>query len=672
MSGVAGLVSYTDSLVNASNTKANVAAMMAAMPHRCADRLDIWQQDEVAFGFGELAASIGLPKTGFPFVSQSQQVVVMLNGNVHNLSEIQSELGRVTIHQDLPLLPQLLALGYRKWGESLANKLVGEFVLFVWDIAARELYAARDAVGTRFFYYRTENGCLEFASEIKAFFAIPHSRRRINQSRLLDFLAIEFDRDEQVQTMYEGVFRLPQGHYLKYAKAGLRIQRYWHPENLSERTFNNHKDCAEEFSWMLQLAIKDRLRGEQPVASALSGGLDSSTIAALTQRKLNHPLHTFTLTQRNKNQCADWQCVKRMLEQDDFQATVIAADEPIAFYTDLMEKVRHFDEPFSWTHSLCDILTYSSAKAAGCGVMIDGTAGDMLFYSTEKTLNLAAASGKFSIMREAINAAKFNEIEQGEINLLLRSIRRRWIPERWRTAIRPLFRAQLYKDYIDADYSGNFLAYLKPRIAEEYVQNKLEQRNERRKDWVGESELVKHAYRYLSGEIAFAQENKETASAFCQIESASPFADRRLVEFALQMPESAKMAIPSYKWLLREVGKELLPREISQRRDMAAHPGWDFTDYFITLWNHHYANWSPSPEFATIDALLSEFGSRQLGLSSTTKTTADSLKRAESVSKVDSANYVSTRAAQQRAKVSPEHKFERFTLEALNQWLLTP
>jgi len=607
MSAVAGIISFPNANDRNASLDADLQAMLPTMEHRGPDGVFSWHGSHVALGYCELGPSIGLSESGYPFVSTPHRLVIMLNGAIHNLTDLQRKLIGFELAQDSPLAPQVLAHGYRQWGDDLANHLVGEFVLFIWDVAKQELFAVRDAVGTRFFYYRIEGDRFEFASEIKALLAVPGSRKTINEGRVLDYLAIEFDRDEQVETFYEGILRLPQGRCLKFDFSGLHITRYWQPENMTEKLFSNRSDCVEEFGNILQLAIKDRLAGDLPVAATLSGGLDSSTLVALSQHKLNYPLRTFTLAQIDKSSCEDWKCVQQMLRQVNYHSKIMSADEPADLYQALVQNIMDFDEPFTLTHGLCDLLVFSQAKAAGSGVMLDGMAGDMLFHTATKTLSLAIATGDLHTVRAAIQAAKFHRLPVSQLKLLFRYLRRRLLPQKLADKLKEIFSHRILRGHIEAGYSGNLLRYVKPAIAEAYVQDRLAKRSENRAAWAGESSLVKHAHLYLSGELAFAQENKETTAAYCQMESASPFADRRVVEFALRMPEWAKMGLPNYKWLLRSVSNGLLPDSVTQRPDIAGHPGWEFYDHFSRQWSKYQQFPGLTGEqFAKIEHLLDE------------------------------------------------------------------
>src|SRR5262249_46830919 len=157
-----------------------------------------------------------------------------------------------------------------------------------------------------------------FASEIKGLLALERIEPRLNESRLLDYLVIRFDRDDEVGTFYQGIDRLPAGHAMRITANDAKIWRYWDPGILPAITFASLEECADAFLERLRVAVKCRLRSIGQVGATLSGGLDSSSIVALISKEfrneLSQPLCTFSLIRHDRENCPDWLSIRQMLK----------------------------------------------------------------------------------------------------------------------------------------------------------------------------------------------------------------------------------------------------------------------------------------------------------------------------------------------------------------------
>lgn len=158
-------------------------------------------------------------------------------------------------------------------GAQCPDRIIGEFAFFIWDERRRSLFGARDAAGTRHFYYHAGRGWFGFASEIKGLLATGLIAARLNESRVLDYLVEAYDRDDQIGTFYQDIVRLPAGHAIEVSAQGVKTWRYWEPGNLPVNKFSSLEECAEAFLDQMRVAVKCRLRSNGPVGAMLSGGL---------------------------------------------------------------------------------------------------------------------------------------------------------------------------------------------------------------------------------------------------------------------------------------------------------------------------------------------------------------------------------------------------------------
>lgn len=390
MSGIAGIIHFDGKPVEPGL----IEKMTSAMAHRGPDGINHWVKGSVALGQCMLRTTPESLEEHQPLTNEDESLVLVMDGRVDNWEELRRELlGRGAVLRDRSDA-ELVLRAYAIWGEECPDRIIGEYVFFVWDARQRRLFGARDAAGTRHFYYHAGNGWFGFASEIKGLLALGRIEPRLNESRLLDYLVEEFDRDDEVGTFYQDINRMPAGHAMWATENGARAWRYWNPGGLPAVTFASLDECTDGLLEQLRIAVRCRLCSISPVGAMLSGGLDSSSIVGLISKEfrdaLTWPLRTFSLIRDDRGTCPDWQSIRHLLDEHDWIdpiiiTSAIAGDICLA-YIDMVPSV---DEPFAFTNSLTSSLVYEAARNCGCRVVFDGMAGDLLFYGPEVSLDYA-------------------------------------------------------------------------------------------------------------------------------------------------------------------------------------------------------------------------------------------------------------------------------------------
>lgn len=571
MSAIAGILCIDGAPVATGAIEAMAAAMRARGP----DGLTHWRQGPVALAQCMLRTTPESLEEALPLANEDQSLVLVMDGRVDNFEELRRQvLGKGVILRTRSDA-ELVLRAYEIWGEACVDRIVGECVFFVWDARRQRLFGARDGAGARHFYYHQGPGWFAFASEIKGLLALPIARR-LNETRLLDYLVEAFDRDDEVGTFYQGILRLPAGHAMTASSVGVRTWRWWNPGELTQQTFASLAECTEAFMEQLRVAVKCRLRSIKPVGAMLSGGLDSSTIVGLISKEfrgeLREPLRTVSLIREDREACPDWRSIEQILRADPWlQPTVVTSAAVDQMWQRHLDSIARADEPFSVFNGLTYGLTYAAAREAGCGVVLDGMAGDVLFYDLSKTKGLVARSARFSQIGPLGQAYRYHVVPFGPWRDLLAALPGAWVPQALRALLRPPVRR--LRD-ARALKSGD-LARLRPDVARAYLAAKraaADAKGQNRHD----NEQQEHAGRFTSGLISFGHETYGPLALAQGVEPRSPFSDRRVIEFAIRMPVEAKWAIPAYKHLLRTGGQGLLPQVVLGRSDIGSHPGWTF------------------------------------------------------------------------------------------------
>lgn len=564
VSAIAGVVQFDGTPIEPGL----IERMTAAMASRGPDGISHWKNGSAGLGHCALRATPESLVEVQPLTNEDGTMVLVMDGCVDNGEDLRRDLrSRGVVLRD-PSDAELVLKAYEVWGEESAGRIIGELVFFVWDSRRRTLFAARDAAGTRHFYYHVADRWFGFASEIRGLLALARIDCRLNESRLLDYLVDEFDRDDEVGTFYRGITRLPAGHAMRIGERGVHTWRYWNPERLTELRFASLGECAEAFAEQLRTALKSRLRATGSIGAQLSGGLDSSSIVGLIDREFRHeltpPLKTFSLIREDKERCPEWQSIRRLIDDGWIDSRVITPRGGAEVWRSYVGGLAGLNEPATFTAGYTDFLLCRAARSAGCRVVLDGTAGDLLFYSCQRSL---LRSKTLAQRRGAFRAARRHGAAPMLPGLMWRGL---WAatPEPVRAVGRTL-RPRFWRPGVNA-------RLLHRDVARRLVETRLAARRERGGAASQANDTSDHARDFTCGLLSYAHEINGQIALSAGLEPRSPFSDRRMIEFSLRMPLEAKLAAGWYKWLLRKSMAGTLPAAVQWRRDVGTHPGGEF------------------------------------------------------------------------------------------------
>jgi asparagine synthase (glutamine-hydrolysing) len=280
--GIAGIVAL--SATAPPVTEAAVVAMCDTMAHRGPDGAGSWIPDDRRIGLGHRRLSIiDLSASADQPMSDGEGTVwVVFNGEIYNHAELRRELQFAghhfrTDHSDT----EVIVHGFKQWGIDCVQRFRGMFAFALWDARRRELWLVRDRIGIKPLYWCRHGGQLRFASEIKALLADPAVPRAVNEDGLFHYLS--FLTTPAPDTLFAGIHKLPGGSWLKVAADGsITERRYWdaltHAEDLSGKS---EDEICEQIIAELRTSVALRKIADVPVGVFLSGGIDSSTNAAL-------------------------------------------------------------------------------------------------------------------------------------------------------------------------------------------------------------------------------------------------------------------------------------------------------------------------------------------------------------------------------------------------------
>ncbi|MHB1192720.1 MAG: asparagine synthase (glutamine-hydrolyzing) [Longimicrobiales bacterium] len=268
--------------------------MTDTLAHRGPDDRGTWVGEKAALGARRLAV-VDLSAAGHqPMVGEDGSVVLVHNGEVYNFRELEQrhrlrEGHAFRSRTDTEVLLHL----YEELGMDMVPELDGMFAFAVWDGREREFYLVRDRYGIKPLFWQRDGEHLRFASEIKALLADRRVPRQASFQALHDYLALGYVPG--TQTAFQGIHEVPPGHWMRVGADGsVTLRRYWDLE-FAEDDALGEREVAERALELMDAAVGRQLVSDVPVGVLLSGGLDSSALAALMLRRVGEPIRTYTV-----------------------------------------------------------------------------------------------------------------------------------------------------------------------------------------------------------------------------------------------------------------------------------------------------------------------------------------------------------------------------------------
>ena len=542
MCGIAAFLSRTDQQVD----RAALERMVAAVAHRGPDGEGLFVEGRVGFGHRRLAI-IDLSAAGAqPMHCAASGRVIIYNGEIYNYLELRAELqaGGYRFHTESDT--EVILAAYDRWGAECVQRFNGMWAFALLDQRQHLVFCSRDRFGVKPFYYVDDPRFFAIGSELRQLLPLLESRKA-SREVLLNFLS--FGVDEQgTETFFAGVRRLAPGHNLFYSvtNGSYSIERYYSvPEQDAPRRMSG-PEASVALRELLTDAVRLRLRSDVRVGTCLSGGLDSSSIAAIAVSLTRdaHGPRFASITAASESATNDESAyAKIVVDHAELDWHRILPDFE-AFAGTLREVVRAQEEPFRSPSVCMQFLVMQEAKRRRIPVLLDGQGGDETLLGYERYVTFAIRelygnSGLGSALRFMRNVAKNNEkLKLGSQLLFLADLcmpALRWIRYRRRVG-----RARWFPTL------GHFRRTHRQPPATMF---ELQRRQV-------EAENIPHLLRY-----------EDKNSMWHSIETRLPFLDYRLVEFALNLATGVKVKDGWTKFVLRDAVRDLLPPAIVWRKN---------------------------------------------------------------------------------------------------------
>lgn len=284
-----GFVGFIDENDQTYDHRAAIVAMADAIAHRGPDSEGYFEDGRAALGFRRLAI-IDLAGANQPLYNENRSLVLVFNGEIYNYRELRRQLIAAGHAFSTQGDAEVVLHGFERWGAGVLDRLRGMFAFALYDTATGELFCARDAFGIKPLYYAVEGGRILFGSEIKGLLAHPNARRSLNERRLAHWLCMEYLPDEE--TLFEGVRKLPAGHWLRW-RNGRAERGRWFVPRFAPDAGRSLKESAEAIEAALRESVAAHAIADVDVGCFLSAGVDSSLVAQEAARVME--ARTFTI-----------------------------------------------------------------------------------------------------------------------------------------------------------------------------------------------------------------------------------------------------------------------------------------------------------------------------------------------------------------------------------------
>jgi asparagine synthase (glutamine-hydrolysing) len=558
MCGIAGFVSR-QSFSDPSSPR-DLRRMMDSIGHRGPDDRGVFSDSHCALGHLRLSI-VDLATGQQPMFNEAGNLSIVYNGEIYNHADLRPALERAghvyKSHSDT----EAIIHAYEEYGEDCVTHFRGMFAFAIWDSDKRRLFCARDRLGIKPVYYYFDGRIFAFASEIKALLEHPSISARFESSLLPEYLSFGYVSGER--TLFSGIRKLMPGHTLTLTVDRFHPvpHQYWHLPTRQSSSGKSDAEWIRECREKLEESVRLRLMADVPLGMFLSGGLDSSAIAAIMQRMVTEPVKTFAVGY-SEAQFSELSYASAVAERigTDHHEVVIGMPE---FFNTLPRLLWHEDEPISWPSSV-SLYHVSLLASKEVKVVLTGEGSDELFAGYGRY--------RYQLMNER-QMSSYRMVPDG-IRTLIRN----------QIATSPLLGADLRRKLkhtvlgrtgdLQSLYLENFYGAFPAAEVQQLVGPVVDASA----GYLPFTELfgsvpdLPYLERLLYAdkqtylvELLMKQDQMSMAAS---IESRVPFLDHQFVEFASQVPSSLKLRGTTGKYILKEAVADLLPADIIHRRKM--------------------------------------------------------------------------------------------------------
>ncbi|HLY20541.1 MAG TPA: asparagine synthase (glutamine-hydrolyzing) [Bryobacteraceae bacterium] len=552
MCGIAGFVTRAP----ASQPDSVLTRMADAIRHRGPDDAGYYRDPFAALGHRRLSI-IDVRDGRQPMSNEDGALWITYNGEIFNHAGLRPALEQAGHRYRTRCDTETILHAYEQYGPDCVTRFRGMFSFAIWDKNSRTLFCARDRLGKKPFYYYWDGRLFAFSSEIKALLEHPAISPRFEESLLSEYLNFGYCSGDR--TLFSGIRKLMPGHWLLLTPDQFEIRQYWELPCPAAHERRDDQSWIADLRTRLDEAVRTRLMSDVPLGMFLSGGVDSSAIAALMKPMSDGPVKTFAVGYREQaySELDYARQVARTIGTDHHEV-IVSRDE---FFNALPRLIWHEDEPITWPSSV-SLYFVSRLAAEHVKVVLTGEGSDELFAGY--------ARYRFYLLNQRLLKA-YRAVPGSARNLI-----------RGRIAGTPLLSADMRRklrhsvigrgETLEALYLDNFYSAFS-RAEQQQLLNAPP--GATYDSFLGywnappqASLLSRMLYADQKTYLVELLMKQDQMSMACSIESRVPFLDHHLVEFSSTVPDRLKLRGGVAKYILKRAVEDLLPRDIIYRKKM--------------------------------------------------------------------------------------------------------
>ncbi len=515
------------------------------------------QNATIGFGFRRLAIIDLSPLGHQPMKNLESNDWIVFNGEIYNFNEIKNELIALDHSFISTSDTEVILKAYQQWGNECVQRFIGMFAIVIFDVSNNKIVCFRDRVGVKPFYYYHKDDLFLFASELKCFHAHSKFEKKIDEKALASFF--QHGYIPAPSSIFTNVFKLNPGHWLELDLSTKKVKThsYWNVKKnaIKEKLKINYEEAKAQLESLLVSAFNYRLIADVPVGVFLSGGYDSTCVAAILQKTNNTLIKTYTIgfDEPGFNEAVYAKEVAKHIQTDhhEYYCTFKEAQEIIPLLPDI------YDEPFGDSSAIPTTLVSKIARQH-VTVALSADGGDELFggyprhlksFDQIKKLNSVPTAFKY-LSANFIGDSKHNLSKPDRKNKLKRLLESRTGEEMF--------------DIINQTYTEKELSSLLTNPVA-FPSSAFDERiTEKNVDLLTKI-LSLEFNTYLPDDILH---KVDRASMSVSLEGREPFLDHRIAEFVAQLPSAYKMKEGKQKIILKDIVHSYVPRQLMERPKM--------------------------------------------------------------------------------------------------------
>lgn len=549
MCGISGIYNFKDAPAN----RDILHKMTSSMAHRGPDGMGFYSAERVGFGHRRLSI-IDIDGGSQPMESADKAIALVFNGEIYNFIELKEDLEKIGHKFRTRSDTEVIIHAYEEWGLECVKRFNGIFAFAIWDASLQRLILARDHLGVKPLYYTVLNDRLLFASEIKALLQDPECRAGVDIKSLGELFTFRYVPSPS--TLFRGIKKLPPAHIMAIDGSGTEIRRYWDTRPKINRS-RAEGEWIEEYTALLEDAVKLQMRSDVPVGLFLSSGIDSCTLLSVMSKLSGRPVNTFTI---------GFEDGERTNETDDARefAKICGAD-----HTEMIVGPKDYEkyyERYLW--DIEEPLGNETAAAFYFVSMIAGKKVKVALSGQGADEPWAGYHRYIGVKLSDLYSRLPQFMTEGMVKTLVRALPRN---ERLKRGAASLNEPDMLTRF--AKIYSFFSAEMKNELFQDWVKEELASNDAKKalkwlqSDVEGLDPLTQILYidtrASLPDDLLMVADKTAMANS---LEARVPFLDYRLIELIETMPPDLKLRGFRGKYLHKKAVEKWLPREMVYRK----------------------------------------------------------------------------------------------------------